>query len=242
VNCLRSLKYSALSLALSQTVVQVMKQIGIDISGRRRNSIKYRHDAVIRKATATIVESKKGVDHVANMNNSWLISVAFARSLGYIFVALFLLFAVDVISQIPPNLFSGYAGEWQGIFYVYAPDGTPVKTLKARHVYKIINKYTLEGTQTVTYPDGTVENIHARDYVENGKIYCRVESDRTGVKILEGRLDGSQIFWSRKDSETLETFRERIINGKVYAIDGYGIYGKDRSKVYTFFAEYKRIR
>jgi hypothetical protein len=176
------------------------------------------------------------------MNNARLTSLAFARSFGYVFVALFLLLAAIVSSQVPPNLFSGYTGEWKGIFYVYAPDGTPVKILKARHVYKIINNYTLEGTQTVTYPDGTVEKIHARDYVKNGKIYCRVESDRSGVKILEGRLDGSQIFWTRKDSETLETFRERIINGKIYAIDGYGIYGKDRSKVYTFFAEYKRIR
>jgi len=157
-------------------------------------------------------------------------------------ITLFFLLAGMTSAEIPANLFSEYAGEWEGMFYVYAPDGALIKSLKARHVYKIVDKYTLEGTQTVTYADGTVEKVQARDYVEKGKIYCRVESDRSGVKILQGRLDGAQIFWSRKDSELLETFRERIINGKLYAIDGYGIYGKDRSKVYTFFAEYRRIR
>ncbi|MCI0414499.1 hypothetical protein L0222_17115 [bacterium] len=159
-------------------------------------------------------------------------------------IASILVFLVAAVSpgQVPANLFSEYAGEWKGIFYVYAPDGTPVKSLKVHHVYKVVDKYTLEGTQMVTYPDGTTEKILARDYVENGKLYCRVDSDRSGVKILEGRLDGSQIFWSRKDSETIETFREEIVDGKTYAINGYGIYGKDRSKVYTFFAEYKRVR
>lgn len=156
-------------------------------------------------------------------------------------ILVFLVAAIS-LAQVPANVFSEYAGEWKGIFYVYAPDGTPVKSLKVHHVYKVVDQYTLEGTQTVTYPDGTTEKIHARDYVEKGKIYCRVDSDRSGVKILEGRLDGKQIFWSRKDSEAIETFRERIINGKTYAIDGYGIYGKDRSKVYTFSAEYKRVR
>jgi hypothetical protein len=156
---------------------------------------------------------------------------------------LFLFFHTTISwAQVPANLFAGYAGEWEGIFYIYAPDGSLIKSLKARHVYKNVDAYTLEGTQTVTYPDGTIERIVARDYVENGKLFCRVESDRSGVKILEGRLHGSQIFWSRKDSETVETFRERIVNGKIYAIDGYGIYGKDRSKIYTFAAEYKRIR
>ena len=155
----------------------------------------------------------------------------------------FLFFLTTTISaQVPANLFAGYAGQWEGIFYIYAPDGSLIKSLKARHVYKNIDAYTLEGTQTVTYPDGTIERIRARDYVEKGKLFCRVESDRSGVKVLEGRLDGSQIFWSRKDSETVETFRERIVNGKIYAIDGYGIYGKDRSKIYTFVAEYKRIQ
>lgn len=164
------------------------------------------------------------------------------RDLFLLFVVIFLLQVITASGQIPPNVFSEYAGEWEGMFTVYKPDGTLVKRLKAHHQYKVVNKYTLEGTQTVTYPDGTIEQIKARDYVQNGKIYCRVESDRTGVKILEGRLEGSQIFWSRKDSETLETFRERIVDRKIYSIDGYGIYGKDRSNVYTFFAEYKRIR
>ena len=155
---------------------------------------------------------------------------------------LFLFFLTAITSaQVPANLFAGYAGQWEGTFYIYSPDGSLIKSLKARHVYKNVDAYTLEGTQTVTYPDGTVERIRARDYVENGKLFCRVESDRSGVKVLEGRLDGSQIFWSRKDSETVETFRERIVNGKIYAIDGYGIYGKDRSKIYTFVGEYKRV-
>lgn len=176
------------------------------------------------------------------MSNTPPIQLSSAAHSFNVLTALFFLLAAVSTAQVPANLFSEYAGEWEGVFYVYAPDGTPVKSLKARHVYKIVDRYTLEGTQTITYPDGTTEKIQARDYVQNGKIYCRVESDRSGLKILEGHLDGSQIFWSRKDSETLETFRERIMNGKIYAIDGYGIYGKDRSKVYTFFAEYKRVR
>jgi hypothetical protein len=158
------------------------------------------------------------------------------------FLVIFFLLVMSAYSQIPANVFSEYAGEWEGIFNVYKPDGTLVKRLKAHHLYRVIDKYTLEGTQTVTYPDGTIEKIKARDYVQNGKIFCRVESNLSGVKVLEGKLEGSQIFWSRKDAETLEMFRERIVNGKIYAIDGYGIYGKDSSNVYTFFAEYKRIR
>jgi len=176
------------------------------------------------------------------MSNTAQIHSSRATHSHYVLTALFFLLAAVPSTQVPANLFSEYAGEWEGVFHVNAPDGTQIKSLKARHVYKIVDQYTLEGTQTITYPDGTTEKIQARDYVQNGKIYCRVESDRSGVKVLEGRLDGSQIFWSRKDSETLETFRERIINGKIYAIDGYGIYGKDRPKVYTFFAEYKRVR
>lgn len=154
----------------------------------------------------------------------------------------FTLLVMVAFAESPDAQFLPLEGEWEGQFHVYTPDGTPVKILKARHTYKFIDKNKVEGTQKVTYPDGSIENIRTHDYVENGKLYCRVESDRYGTKLLEGRSDGTQIFWHRQDSETLETFRERVINGKIYAIDGYGVYGKDRSKAYTFFAEYKRVR
>jgi hypothetical protein len=151
-------------------------------------------------------------------------------------------FSTGTIAENPAAPFLPLEGEWQGHFYVYSPDGTLVRILEAHHIYKQIDKNTVEGTQKVKYPDGTIENVRTRDYVENGKLYCHVESDRFGTKLLNGRFDGSQIFWSRQDSQTLETFRERVIDGKIYAIDGYGIYGKDISKVYTYFAEYKRVK
>ena len=145
--------------------------------------------------------------------------------------------------SVRPNLFAEYAGKWKGTFYVYSPDGKLLNKLEAEHSYRISDPYTLEGTQTVRYPDGSIERIQAKDYVQNGKLYCRVESDRSGVKILEGKMEGNQIFWWRHQKDVTESFRERVINGgRLYAIDGYGIYGADHTKVYTFFAEYRRIQ
>lgn len=159
--------------------------------------------------------------------------------------------AVAILCLMPEVLFqleqpslralSQFVGEWEGVFYVYTPDGQPVKSLKAHHIYKIAGS-SLDGTQIVVYPDGIIEKVIAHHYLNEGKLYCRLESDKFGVKILEGRVDGSQIFWSRKDIDDLESFRERIVEDRLYVIDGYAIYGKDRSTVYTFFAEYKRVR
>ncbi len=110
-------------------------------------------------------------------------------------------------------------------------------------MYKEIDKFTLECKQTVTYDDGSIEKIQVRDYVERGKLFCRVQSDRFGLKILEGRMEQNQIFWWRKEEGAIESYRERITaSGKLYLIDGYGIYGNDPPKVYTFWGEYKKIR
>jgi hypothetical protein len=136
--------------------------------------------------------------------------------------------------------FGPYSGEWKGEFHVYTPDGKLVKNIQAWHVYKVIDEATLSGLQTLTYQDGTIEKVHATNYIKNGTLYCRVSSDRFGDKELQGRFDGNQIFWWRMEKDIVESYRERILNhGKTYAIDGYGIYG---SKIYTFFGEYTKVR
>jgi hypothetical protein len=141
------------------------------------------------------------------------------------------------------KLFEGYLGEWKGTFSVYSSDGKLIKTMQAHHIYKRINQNTIEGEQTIRYSDGTIEKVKATDSLNNGRLTCTVESNLYGHKVLEGHLDGDQVFWSRKEKDVIESFRERIIDdGKTYAIDGYGIYGADRSKIYTFVGEYKRVR
>ncbi|MCI0606666.1 hypothetical protein L0156_27085, partial [bacterium] len=107
-----------------------------------------------------------------------------------------------------PNLYSSYIGEWIGKFYVYTPDGKLLKSMAVHHVYRESGKYTLEGTQTVTYDDGSKENVQVKDYVEAGKLFCRVQSDRFGLKILEGRMEGNQIFWWRTEKGVIESYRE----------------------------------
>jgi hypothetical protein len=141
------------------------------------------------------------------------------------------------------TIFDCYVGEWKGTFQVYSVEGKLIKSLQAHHVYRRVDEYTIEGEQTVLNNDGKVEKVKARDSIKNGRLSCIVESDVHGVKVLEGHTDGDQIFWSRKDEDAVESFRERVIDGgKTYLIDGYGIYGKDRSQIYTFVGEYKRVR
>jgi hypothetical protein len=158
------------------------------------------------------------------------------------FIALFLIRATTLIAN-EPRLFDGYLGEWEGIFRVYSIDGKLIKTMQAHHNYRRIDENTIEGEQTIKYSDGTVEKVKAKDELKNSKLTCTVESNLYGRKVLEGHMDGDQIFWSRQEKDVIESFRERVIdNGKIYVIDGYGIYGADRSKIYTFVGEYKRVR
>lgn len=159
-------------------------------------------------------------------------------------ITLFLISATILTAkEKEPKLFDGYVGEWKGTFRVYSPDGTLIKTMKAHHIYKRIDANTIEGEQTIEYSDGTIEKVKATDALTNGKLTCTVESNLYGRKVLEGHVDGDQIFWSRKEKDVIESFRERVIDGgTIYAIDGYGIYGTDRGKIYTFVGEYKRIK
>jgi hypothetical protein len=141
------------------------------------------------------------------------------------------------------KLFEGYLGEWKGTFRVYSADGQLIKTMDAHHIYKRIDANRIEGEQTIKYSDGTIEKVKATDLLKDGKLTCTVESNLYGRKVLGGHVDGDQIFWSRQEKDVIESFRERVNdNGNTYAIDGYGIYGADRGKIYTFVGEYKRIR
>jgi hypothetical protein len=71
-------------------------------------------------------------------------------SVSLLFVILVI---VDARSDDPsPNLYSSYVGEWTGRFYVYTPQGEFVKSMEAHHVYKEVDKFTLEGKQTVIRP------------------------------------------------------------------------------------------
>jgi hypothetical protein len=157
-------------------------------------------------------------------------------------MVLLLLPPVIEADQVESKLFDGYLGEWQGTFRVYSPEGKLIKSMQAYHIYKRVDQFTIEGLQRIVYSDGKVENIKARDSLKNGKLTCEVESDLYGRKVLEGHVEGNQVFWWRKDKDAFESFRERVINdGKIYAIDGYGIYGPDRSTIYTYAGEYKRV-
>ncbi len=141
------------------------------------------------------------------------------------------------------TILDSYVGEWKGTFRVYSLQGKLIKSLQAHHVYRRVDEYTIEGEQTVMHNNGKVEKVKARDSIKNGRLSCIVESDVHGLKVLEGQMDGHQIFWWRKDKDAVESFRERVIDGgKTYLIDGYGIYGRDRNQIYTFVGEYKRVR
>lgn len=148
--------------------------------------------------------------------------------------------ATDATRQ---TILDSYVGEWKGTFRVYSLEGKLIKSLQAHHIYRRVDEYTIEGEQTIMQNDGKVEKIKARDSTKNGRLICIVESDIHGVKVLEGHIDGNQIFWWRKDEDAWESFRERVTDGgKTYLIDGYGIYGKDRNQIYTFVGEYRRVR
>lgn len=158
-------------------------------------------------------------------------------------VLLCLTLTAVVSSEIETKLFDGYLGEWKGTFQVYSPEGKLIKSMQVHHKYWRINKSTIEGEQNIVYSDGKTEKVKATDSLNNGRLTCTVESNIYGRKILEGHLDGNQMFWWRKDKNVIESFRERITDkGNVYAIDGYGIYGVNRANIYIFVGEYKRVR
>jgi hypothetical protein len=162
---------------------------------------------------------------------------------NFLIALLFIGATIVTAKENEQKLFEGYLGEWKGTFRVYSSDGKLIKTMKAHHIYKRIDANTIEGEQTVEYSDGTIEKVKAKDALNNGKLTCTVESNLYGRKVLEGQLDGDQIFWFRNEKDAIESFRERVTNnGNIYAIDGFGIYGTDRSKIYTFVGEYKRIQ
>lgn len=158
-------------------------------------------------------------------------------------ILLFLSITSVIFGEIETKLFDGYLGEWKGTFRVYSPEGNLIKSMQVHHKYWRVNKSTIEGQQNIVYSDGKTEKVKATDSLNNGRLTCTVESDITGRKILEGHVDGNQIFWWRKDKDAIESFRERITDsGKMYAIDGYGIYGVNRANTYIFVGEYERIR
>lgn len=126
-----------------------------------------------------------------------------------------------------PAVLDQFDGDWAGTFRVYTYDGTLVDSLVAEHRYHWEGAVQ-HGTFTDRYPDGRVVRATARNYVEDGVLYCEVEKDNGERTVHRGRVQDGAVIWYRQTEEGLtESFRERVVptpGGPEYQIDGFGVY------------------
>ena len=143
--------------------------------------------------------------------------------------------------------FEPFTAPWQGRFRVFNFDGKLLDELQ------IEQRYWWEGeVQHAKFiernRDGRLVTAKARNYVENGKLYCEVEKDSGEKTVHLGHYENGMLFWYRKtaDGKTVESFKERVVaeaSGKVYYIDGFGVYGQGAGASYLLFeGRYEEVK
>lgn len=142
--------------------------------------------------------------------------------------------------------FARWAGVWEGVFVSRRPDGTPVESTRVRQEYIDVNPLEQSVVITDKQASGVTIVSHGTNRSVPGGLECRV-TDPNGVsKVLEGRKEGTAIFWHRRvlSAGIEESFREEILRtptGDLYTIDGVGFYGGAAGTVLLFEGRYRRV-
>lgn len=139
--------------------------------------------------------------------------------------------------------FRPWNGTWKGKFKVFSYDGKLLNVLKVSQTYTELKPTDQRAQFTEFDKDGKKTTAKARNWVEGGKLLCRVEkSDGSVVTHVGRKLKNGGLCWHRKDKEAQESFFEKVIkegDQTFYVINGFGIYGKDR-KAYYFEGRYQQ--
>ena len=125
--------------------------------------------------------------------------------------------------------FEPFTAHWKGTFKVYSHEGRLLDQLEVEQ------RYWWQGNEqhatfVEKYRDGRVVRAEARNYVQDGQLYCAVEKDNGEKSLHHGRWEDGALFWYRKteDGAITECFKERVMvgtGGREYHIDGFGLYG-----------------
>jgi len=143
----------------------------------------------------------------------------------------------------PQTIFSPFNGRWQGVFKVYSIEGRLQDEVQVEQRY-----WWKDDEQQAVFierkKDGTVTRSKARNYVQDGKLFCEVVNDQRGRTVHQGHFEDGLLFWHRqlKDQSLTESFKERVVKtsaGREYQIDGVGIYG---TSVLIFEARYQEVK
>jgi hypothetical protein len=148
------------------------------------------------------------------------------------FIQLILLgVASAAFSQEPSarEILAPFTAHWKGVFKVYSYDGRLLNQIEVEQ------RYWWQGEEQHAEfiekdRSGRLVKAKARNYAQNGKLYCAVEKDNGEKSLHHGHFEDGALFWFRKteDQATIESFKERVLpgaRGKEYHIDGIGIYG-----------------
>lgn len=135
--------------------------------------------------------------------------------------------------------FEPFTGHWRGVFRVYNYDGELLEELQVEQKYWWEDEVQ-HGEFTDRYRDGREVNSNARNYLEDGVMYCEVIKESGEKTLHTGHYDNALLFWYRKtpDGNTVESFKERVAKErgrKVYYIDGFGVYGQGEGGSYLLF-------
>jgi hypothetical protein len=151
------------------------------------------------------------------------------------FFLLLLIFTFSAQAQTSREIFTPFNAHWKGVFKVYTYDGHLLNTIEVEQ------RYWWEGNvQRANFSekasDGKIVRAQARNYEENGKLFCTVEKDNGEKSLHLGHYEDGALFWFRKEEGKVESFKEKVVQGqggKEYHIDGFGVYGsgKDASQL-----------
>lgn len=140
-------------------------------------------------------------------------------------------------AQTAREIFAPFTGQWKGVFKVYTHEGKLINQIAVEQRYwwegEVQHAAFVEKSQ-----DGKIVRAQARNYEANGKLYCAVEKDNGEKSLHLGRFEDGALFWFRKEEGTLESFKERVLqgrNGKEYHIDGFGVYGSGEGASHLLF-------
>ncbi len=148
-----------------------------------------------------------------------------------------LIFTFSAHAQSAHEIFAPFNAQWKGVFKVYSHDGRLLDQIDVEQ------RYWWEGNvQRATFiekaRDGKIVRAQARNYEENGKLFCAVEKDNGEKSLHRGHYEDGALFWFRNESGKIESFKERVLQGragKEYHIDGFGVYGSGKEASYLLF-------
>jgi len=153
---------------------------------------------------------------------------------------LFMLLLVITFSahaQSAREIFAPFNAHWKGVFKVYAHDGLLLNAIEVEQ------RYWWDGNvQRATFiekaRDSKIVRAQARNYEENGKLFCAVEKDNGEQSLHLGHYEDGALFWFRKEEGKIESFKEKVVQGqagKEYHIDGFGVYGSGKDTSHLLF-------